>query len=1143
VKPTADAEARRRIHEDLDHNMIVEAAAGTGKTTALVGRIVAVLAEARATVDSLVAVTFTEKAAGELKLRLRTELEGARATADAEVRPRLEEALARLEEARVGTIHGFCADLLRERSIEARVDPGFSVLTEGEDERLWGEAFHGWLERRLEDPPEGLRRSLRRPAREGPVERLRRAGHKLVEWRDFPAAWRRDPFPREERVDALVASLVEFAALSDRARDRERDGLFRDTAPARRLAEAIARAEQVRARDHDWLEGALIDLLSESSFRRPHKGRGKSYGQAVERGAVLEAHEALVAALESFRTAADADLAALLQRELAEVSVAYERLKERNGKLDFVDLLLRARDLVRGNREVREHYQERLTHLFVDEFQDTDPLQAEILFLLAASDPAIDDWRRAAPAPGKLFLVADPKQSIYRFRRADVGTYFEVCSLLEGPATVQLRLTTSFRAVPAIQRAVNAAFAPEMDGNRERLQAEYVPLAPWREELEGQPAVVALPVPEPYGPWGRVNKEAIERSFPGAVAAFVDWLVRSSGWRVTERQRPGVPVPLEARHVAILFRRFDGFYAGDVTRPYVRALEARGIRHLLVGGRSFHEREEVATLRTALTALEWPDDELSVFATLRGALFGIGDEELLEFRDRFRRLHPFRLPSPTELPGRLAGVAAALGLLRELHLGRNRRQVAETIRLLLERTRAHAGFALRPSGEQVLANVLYVSEKARQYDGSGGISFRGFVERLIEDAERGRAPEAPILEEGSDGVRVMTVHKAKGLEFPVVVLADPSASIGRREADRTIDAASGLCAVRIGGWSPAELRDREPVELARDAAEGVRLVYVAATRARDLLVLPAVGDQPYASGWTAPLNRALYPSRDRWSRPEPLPGGPEFGPFTVLNHPDPDRGEQVRPGRHVFEETGHEVVWWDPARLELDVPERFGIRREELIRKDAPAEVVQQGIARHAEWLAGRDDALARGTRPSLAVHAATAYAATAEEIDTRNVELVALPADLARPGGLRFGSLVHAVLATVALDADRAAIEGMAALQGRVLGAEEAEIVAAIEAVALALEHPLLEGARRAEARGEVRRESPLMIVRGDGEIVDGVADLAWLDGGAWTVVDFKTDRELEGAEEPYRRQVALYAEAIAAATGLPARAVLLRL
>jgi len=195
--PLRDRDDRRLIREGLDDTVIVEAAAGTGKTTELVARILNVLARGRARIDQVVAVTFTEKAAGELKLRIRKELESARQRASAaDVQAKLTDAIARLEEAHVSTIHGFCADLLRERPVEAGIDPLFEVLTEASSGRIFDEAFHGWLHHKLEDPPEGVRRALRRSVwsrdgrdnDDGPVDRLRRAGRELAEWRDFDGA-------------------------------------------------------------------------------------------------------------------------------------------------------------------------------------------------------------------------------------------------------------------------------------------------------------------------------------------------------------------------------------------------------------------------------------------------------------------------------------------------------------------------------------------------------------------------------------------------------------------------------------------------------------------------------------------------------------------------------------------------------------------------------------------------------------------------------------------------------------------------------------------------------------------------------------------------------------------------------------------
>ena len=840
----ADQEARDRIRDELGTTLVVEAASGTGKTTELVTRMVALLTAGRARLDQMVAVTFTDAAAGELKLRLRKAIEDARRdpACPADARERLDAALPQLEEARIGTIHSFCADLLRERPVEAGVDPLFEVASKDVAEGLLDRAFDRWFEEKLAHPGEAMRRILRRRTRdEGPRRLLRTAARDLVERRDFPAAWRHEEgFDRDGTIDALMEELATLGAFA--ATGNPDDHFVRSLTEIARFTADVRRRETVRGRDHDGLEAELLGVSREkhwrwTGFRRVPAGFPKAE--------LLERRTRLRAALDDFVRRAGADLAPRLRDELWPVVEGHETLKNRAGCLDFLDLLLRARDLLRGNAAVRTELQRRFTHLFVDEFQDTDPLQVEILLLLAADDPNVPDWRLVRPVAGKLFLVGDPKQSIYRFRRADVALYERVKRQLVAAGAALLDLSVSFRAVPEIQEAVNAAFAPRMQG-----EPRYVPLAPYRPGVETQPSVVALPVPAPYGDYGTIVDWRIDESLPDAIAAFVQWLVEQSGWTVTERERPSRRVAVRPRHVCLLFRRFRAYLA-DVTRPYVRALEARHLPHLLVGGTYFHVREEVEAIRNALAAIERPEDELAVFATLHGPFFALGDGALLAFRKRFGPLHPF-CRVPDDEPAALREVRDALAVLRALHRGRNRRPIADTIGRLLAATRAHAGLAVWPTGEQALANVTRLMDLARRAERTGLTSFRAFVEWLAEQAEHGEASDAPIVEEGTEGVRMMTVHGAKGLEFPVVVLADITCNETPREPRRWVDADRGLCVQQLAGCTPPELHERAAEEMAREGEEATRVLYVAATRARDLLVVPVLGDGRY-DGWLQAL--------------------------------------------------------------------------------------------------------------------------------------------------------------------------------------------------------------------------------------------------------------------------------------------------
>jgi ATP-dependent exoDNAse (exonuclease V) beta subunit len=1149
-----DADARCAIAEDLDTTLVVEAAAGTGKTTELVNRILRVLATGRAKMDEIVAVTFTEKAAGELKLRLRESLERARADAtNDDERDRLELALAKLEEAHVNTIHGFCAELLRERPVEAGVDPLFTVLTAAQADRLYARAFQTWLQETLKNPPDGVRRALARtsfgPDRDGPIDRLRNAGRTLAEWRQFPQAWARPAFDRAAALDDVVAQLHRLADVTS-APSYERDSLYIDTAAVRRLSRQIRLEASFGQRNLEAWEARLIDLGRDRGITRTRKGSGARFGKDVSRTEVLAARDTLYGALLQFRRDADADLAAALQHELAGATAGYQELKAAAGALDFTDLLARARDLIRDDEPVRTHLQKKFVRIFVDEFQDTDPIQAEILLLLADN------------APGKLFIVGDPKQAIYRFRGTDVGTYWDVSRELAANGGRVLQLTTSYRSVPAIQRFVNAAFSQEMTADERTLQAGYVPLSPFRDPNDAQPAVVALPVPTPYGrsAYVRVSAKAIEESLPDAVGGFIEWLLESSGWTIDGK-------PIQPRDIAILFRRFVNF-GEDVTRRYIDAIEARGIAHLLIGGKAFHGREEVETIRAALAAIEWPDDELSVFSTLKGSLFAIDDEHLLEFRHRFGMFHPFRVPKELggnsgadlvltgEPTAQLMPIALALRLLQQLHRGRNHRPVADTIGRLLAETRAHVGFILRPAGEQALANVLHVAELARQYEAGGGISFRGFIDELRAAADATEAAEAPILEEGSDGVRLMTVHKAKGLEFPVVILADMTCHMSRNEASRYLHASSGLCAMKIGGWAPHELHEHETDEVDRDRAEGVRLAYVAATRARDLLVVPTLGDEPWDAGWFSPLNRALYPPlADRRSAMR----GPKCPAFkskdSVLERPNNEAAgaATVCPGQHAFPDAGgFPVVWWDPSALSLGAKPTFGVRRSELIVKDVPKHVVADGRSRYDRWQLARHDARARGATPSLRVETAHEWAVAGE-----GSRVVGAPADVQivdlrqtdagdRSGGVGFGLLVHGVLARAPFGAEQGMIVDLAAVEGRALGLSDDDVRAAAAAVRRLLAHDLLVRASAADARGECRRETPVTYIEdaAAGVLIDGVVDLAFEEDGRWIVIDYKTDREIiASGEERYRRQVGLYATAIAQTTGKPASGILVRI
>jgi ATP-dependent exoDNAse (exonuclease V) beta subunit len=392
----------------------------------------------------------------------------------------------------------------------------------------------------------------------------------------------------------------------------------------------------------------------------------------------------------------------------------------------------------------------------------------------------------------------------------------------------------------------------------------------------------------------------------------------------------------------------------------------------------------------------------------------------------------------------------------------------------------------------------------------------------------------------------MTVHKAKGLEFPVVILADPTCRMAGDVPSRHVDPIGRRWFEPLCGCAPVELLEASEEELRRDRAEGVRVAYVAATRARDLLIVPVCGDAPIA-GWLDVLQPVLYPSEDTKCRADPAPGSPTFGDDSVLDRGSngvPPPGGSTRPGLHLSSAGGPPVAWWDPDVLRLDVEEQAPLRQQHILQADPAGAAAAAGEQMYAQWKSARGETLARASHPSITVQTVTSLA-TAETVDQR-IQVEIVPGiQPERSSGRRFGALVHSLLAAIDFDADLDAVRAAAAVCGRLVAATEKEVDAAVTAVAAALVHPIMRRAAAAAGAGRARRETPVLLQREEGILVEGVVDLAFQqetsDFNGWVVVDFKTSREFEANQAKYTAQVGLYVEAIHKATRLPTKGALL--
>jgi ATP-dependent exoDNAse (exonuclease V) beta subunit len=428
--------------------------------------------------------------------------------------------------------------------------------------------------------------------------------------------------------------------------------------------------------------------------------------------------------------------------------------------------------------------------------------------------------------------------------------------------------------------------------------------------------------------------------------------------------------------------------------------------------------------------------------------------------------------------------------------------------------------------------VHRLADLARSVEiGGGATSFRAFVEYLESEYEGSDQSEAPVLEQEGGGVQLMTVHRAKGLEFPVVILADLTAKLSHEGADRYSDPKKRLCAQKLIGCAPWEVLDHVAEEEREDREEALRVAYVAATRARDLLVVTAIGEKEHEGGWLEPLYEALYPEEDRKRVAETAPGCPKFGNRTVLNRP-PEMEEEtsVRPGLHRARAGSHEVVWFDPAALRLNAEQVEGLENDQVLR--GAAELGVEGLAKYEAWRGSRAARIAEGGSPRVRV-------TTAERLtrcpDGEELDVVTITFENevdGRAGGRRFGRIVHDVLEAVTSVEQ---VDALAQTCAREHGAGESEAAAAAGVVRAVLDWL----AREMQGVVEKHREWPVLVRLEDGRIVDGRIDLAWSDGSRWTVVDYKTDRRAKR----HIAQVQAYGLAVGRAKRMPVRCVILEI
>jgi ATP-dependent helicase/nuclease subunit A len=1060
--PAPDALTRLRIVRETGRSTLVEASAGTGKTHILIEAILHRVFESSPplSLSRTAALTFTEKAAGEMKIRLRRALERI-ASSDDTRRARAEEALRELDRGEVTTIHSFCLALLRERPFEAGIDPDFAQLDPAASSELASRVWNDWWKQEVEQRPAGaIARSLREGLAVGRVDEEKASSLSQIARALYNERTRLDEAALPRAEIAAIAPLFErwreelARAITDarfpgdsRVGWLQRISDFLDQIlQARSLGDAADRASNFPPGSFQgggaspWLDPRkteIQDLVNDDI----KKFFANDFPEQVRRW------PALVAALDRLIDPESGYLAAVADE------------KRRRNVLDFDDLLLYARDLLRRSATARAHFRRRFEFLAVDEFQDTDPLQMEILLRLSAVDGGEADWRSIEPEPGRLFVVGDPKQSIYRFRRADVESYRAAARGLAKES-----LTASRRSVPAILDWVNNVFGRLLVEDPDRpFEIEYSPLHPWivRPAPPGERIVYLEP---PEGWCEDKDKDLWNSCEAAAVARDISQRIASGTVR--------------ARDTAILVR------SNARVADFQEALDRYRIASVLEGGQEFYERAETAAVVAALKAISNPHDAVSLYAALKSLLFSFSDEDLL--REQLAGV-TFRYDRPSPASERLARVYDLFSRLRQ---ERHSRSARDTLDELYAETGAVEIASAGEQGLQAVANLERLAVIAGDLSATG-LSF-GSVVRALEGEAGAETGEPRAFEEEEDAVRILTVHKAKGLEFPVVYVTDLGSQSGGKRPAIVFGGSSGIWGttaamggfgVETPGYRLALAENEE-----RERAEEKRLFYVAATRAKDLLVISCwrkisktkTGVSDARTRETSNLGRF-------WGAmsPERFPG------LVAIASPEPTfpaRLEVARlPDTKAAEELQREIVLLDERSSVLEADRSLPLRRAGL--HEPAAKSVSEDRSREDREPA---ETPSRAQRIGSAVHEAMQAV----------VERRMLPNEAANEAS-----------------ADWELVPSEAA--------EVRRLVAKLVASDLF---------RRSATASRRLTELPVLFRDSVGFLVEGKIDLLFEESGTWVVVDYKTDRWDRSvdrdalARERYAPQLADYAAAVRA-------------
>ncbi len=1017
-------------------DVFVAAAAGSGKTRVLVARFVAaILGETglgTCSTSDILAVTFTDKAAGEIAERVRSALLAEGRGADAR----------RIEQAWVSTIHGMCSRVLRRYAFEAGLDPRFTVATQVEASILEQEAFEVATRRLMESNSEVERLVIDLGASR--VASMVFAAHGALRSMgmavsDVQKASDPDCATIMSWSTAFGAIAMSYAGLG--TTKTVEDGM----ASAAVCADALAGL--LEAPDRSGAARAALEALNSATFH--------ARGSQDVMDLAASAKELVLAAAGGVAQV----VASPYEEALLQVSEAfdreYETTKAQRGVLDFEDLQLKTAALFELNPEIAAGYRQAFKLVMIDEFQDTNALQLRIARALSEND---------------LLTVGDDKQSIYRFRHADVNVFRSLAAKIP---TVHV-LRANYRSHAALVGAIDGIFGSEIF-----FGDDFVPLSAERDETDAY----AWPASEP-------RVEFLLTSAKGTLAderrAMESAVIAG---RLSELRSAGV----QQHDMVVLLRAMKGRAEGVEA-----ALRGEGFDVYVASGGTYFDRPEVEEMTALLSVIDNPRNDQALMTVLAGRMVAL--EETTLYRLVVATASEHRLwdtileADERALPaGERAAIARVVDTIAHLRADRGRRGIAELIHDACEALDYDLVlFASGPDGARAWANVLKLARLAGEYEQRSGGDLSGFLEHVALHRQLAPEAQATLTGEGLDAVRIMSIHAAKGLEFPVVVVADLASGgntgcgevlVGREE--RPLIAMKLPKSLFPGGESTesTSFRMLREAEAAADAEEANRLLYVACTRARECLIMSASVDASKPAEGKSDI--------DRLRRAACIDGA----------------ASEVEPEIELSDNTRIAV------RVEtVSLPETSGCEAPE-VRSVTPPRLVRRS-PRRPEPFVPRDVSYT-----GLSVYAQCPYkfyATRVARLKTPRVHGGARPLD--------FGSAVHVALqGTTVVGPTHERLAAIA--RGHGLGREQVD----------RLDHAVQaylgsETARAVQGADRIRRECPFAVPLGE-TLLRGSLDLVAWRGAEATVVDYKTGaKELtaDTARDRYHSQAECYALAV---------------